>query len=358
MSEKGTGKEEAVVLQQGDTPRSTWPWGGDHVMKATEKMPEDQRKALRWLFFHSIENGIRLSDAADRVGYSTTTLSRAYRGEYEASLDSLVGAIGSYQKICEQRAGVQAAKFVETATARKIWQMCEMAVTYNTIVKIYGDSQIGKTWALEEYARRHNHGQTRYVRLPAAAGIQMLIRGFARACGLSPRSSFEQLRDRVVAATDEDTLWLIDELHQVFTTYQKRACLACLEIVREIHDRTHCGMVLCGTHTAREEIEKGQHAALLQQLDRRGIFTVPLPKYATWSDRNEIARHFGLGAPEGNARQVVDHIVRASGLKAYTTYLQAACKVAAKRKVAVTWSHFEQAYATVADLSGAGGERE
>ena len=344
-------EQTVVSVNDGNVPRSTWSFGGDQVMQHTEKLPEEQRRLLRWLFFHSIENGVPMKDASEKVGYSVTTLYRVYCGEYEGSLDNVCEGIERYQRLCEQRAGIAKAVFVETETSRKIWKVCDAAITYNTIAKIYGDSQIGKTWALEEYARRHNHGQTRYVRLPAAAGIQMLIRGFAQACGISPRSCFEALRDRVVAATDGDTLWLVDELHQAFNTYQKRACVACLELVREIHDRTGCGMVLCGTNVAREEIEKGQHKLLLEQLDRRGIFTLQLAKHATWPDREAIARHFGLPKPEGDIRELVDAIVRTSGLKAFTSYLQAACKLAANRKVAVGWEHFRAAWDAIRRLS-------
>jgi DNA transposition AAA+ family ATPase len=351
-------KEEAKTETGGAAPavqgqeRASWPFGGDQVTAATAQLEEKQRNLVRWLFFYSIENAISMKSASDKIGYSSTTVYRLLRGEYEGNVAEVCAGIARWKRLCDERAEIKEVAFVETATCRKVWQICDAANIYRSVAVIYGDSQIGKTWALQEYARRHNHGQTRYVRLPAAAGVQMLIRNFAHACGISPKSSFEQLRERVVRATDENTLWLVDELHQAFTTYQRHARVACLELIREIHDLTQCGMVLCGTNTARDEIETGQHKELLAQLRRRGIFRLQLPAFATWPDRIAIAKHFGLkDAPEGQVRELIDGIIRKSGLKAYTSFLQAATRIAAKRKAAIEWKHFITAHDVIARLS-------
>ena len=118
------------------------------------------------------------------------------------------------------------------------------ALISQTIVLMYGDSQIGKTTALEEYARRHNHGQTKYIRLPASAGVQLCAKEIAKACFVSTSSSFEGLRDRILKAIDDKNLIIIDELHQSFMSYQKQSQIKVLEFIREIYDRTQCGMVL------------------------------------------------------------------------------------------------------------------
>ena len=345
------GSEVPQPVQDGQE-RATWSFAGDQVTQNTAAYEEKHRALVRWFFFYSIQNGIPMKVAADKIGYSGTTVYRILKGDYQGSLDEVCSSIARWKRICDERQTITRVTFVETATARKIWQICDAANLYQSVAVIYGDSQIGKTWALQEYAARHNHGQTRYVRLPAAAGVQMLIRNFAHACGISPKSSFEQLRERVVRATDENTLWLVDELHQAFSTYQRHSRVACLELVREIHDLTGCGMVLCGTHIAREEIENGQHKEMLAQLRRRGIFRLQLPAFATWPDRLAIARHFGLkDTPEGQVRDLVDQIIHRSGLKAYTSYLQAATRLASRRKTPVDWRHFQAAHDAIARLS-------
>lgn len=351
MNEQQTGTEIQETTEKGQE-RASWPFAGDQVTQNTAGYDEKNRALIRWLFFYSIENGIALKTASEKIGYSNTTVYRLLKGDYQGSVAEVAGAIARWKRLCDERADIQTVAFVETATVRKVWQICDAASVYKSVACIYGQSQIGKTWALQEYARRHNHGQTRYVRLPAAAGVQMLIRAFAHASGISPKSSFEQLRERVAKSTDENTLWLVDELHQAFNTYQKHSRLACLELIREIHDLTQCGMVLCGTNIARDEIESGQHKELLAQLRRRGIFRLQLPEFATWPDRLAIAKHFGLrDAPEGQIRALVERIIVQHGLKAYTSYLQAASRIAAKRKTPMEWKHVQTAYDIIARLS-------
>lgn len=354
MSEEGQSGVEGVeaAAAGGGQARASWSFGGDQVTQNTAGYDEKHRNLVRWLFFYCIEHGIAMKEAGDRIGYSNTTIYRLLKGDYQGSIGEVCGGIARWKRLCDERAEIKTVAFVETQTVKKIWQICEAANIYKSIAVIYGNSQIGKTWALKEYALRHNHGQTRYVRLPAAAGVQMMIRCFAQASGISPKSSFEQLRDRVVKSCDENTLWLVDELHQAFGTYQKHSRIACLELIREIHDLTQCGMVLCGTNIAREEIENGQHKEMLQQLRRRGIFRLQLPEVAPWADRIEIARHFGLkDAPEGSVRKLVEDIVTRSGLKAYTSYLQAASRIASKRKAPMSWAHFQTAVDVIAKLS-------
>jgi hypothetical protein len=60
-----------------------------------------------------------------------------------------------------------------------------------------------------------------------------------------------------------------------------------------------------------------------------------------------IAASYGLPEPTGSARDTVDEIVNSSGLRAYVSYLQAATKMAAKRKQPLSWRHVQDAYDTV-----------
>lgn len=350
MNESKQGMKETAVVVSGQE-RASWPFGGDHVMQATAALPERHRDLIRWLFFHSIESEITMKAAAAAIRYDSSTVFRVMKGEYEGSLENVCEAIEGYKRIADQRAEVAQVAFVETTTVRRIWNMCDAALTYNSISMIWGDSQTGKTWALQEYARRHNHGATKFIRMPAASGVQMVCKTFAEACGLSNKCSFESMRERVTRAIDENTLVIVDELHQAFNTYQKHARVGVLEVIREIHDKTGCGMVLCGTNVARDEIANGQHKMLLEQLRRRGIFTLQIPQHAPWKDLVAIARAYNLDEPEGPSRKVVDEIVTSSGLRAYVSYLRAGTKLANKRKQPIAWKHVLDAYDTVRKYS-------
>jgi len=351
----GERTKESLNGAKGATPRATWPFGGDHVMQATAQMQPKHRDAVRWLFFHCIENGLSIDEAAKAIRYDKTTVYRVCRGDYGAGLGKVVAAVLSYKNTCDRRTGIPEGSFVETNTARKIWKVCDAAVAYKTIAFIFGDSQVGKTTALQEYARRNNHGQTKYIRMAASSGTQLMMKLLAEACAFSPKGCFENLRKRVLGALDENTLVIVDELHLAFFTYHSKARLSCLEVLRELHDRTGCAMVLCGTNVGRDEIDRGPQKEYLEQLRRRGVFRLQLPKYATQGDLNAIAKSFGLPPAEGEAADLVKQIIRANGLKAYTSYLQAAGRIASNTRRKLAWKHFIQAHDVIAKLSDSKG---
>jgi DNA transposition AAA+ family ATPase len=339
--------------EKGATARSSWPFGGDQVMLATSEAPDREKAAVRWFFFHCVDHGFSLRRAGDLVGYSPTVLYRLCKNDYPAKdRNKVLAAIEAYRRTFEQSQGPEHAEFVMTDTAQKIWTHADLAREYHTIAFVYGDSQIGKTWALRAYARANNHGLTKYFRMPSSAGIQLMMQELAMACAFSPDGPYSTLRKRVLHALDENTVVIADEIHQAFVSYHKQARLSCLEVLREIQDRTSCGMVLAGTNTARDEIHSGTYSKLLQQLDRRGIFKLQLPDQATRRDQAQIAKALaGLPPADGDAAELVKQIVRDSGLKAYTTYLKAARKLAENRKEGLNWGHFVQAHDIVAKMS-------
>ena len=53
------------------------------------------------------------------------------------------------------------------------------------------------------FQRQSSPGDTKYIRMPAAAGVQLVAREIALACNLSPRSSFENLRHRILNSLDK-----------------------------------------------------------------------------------------------------------------------------------------------------------
>src|SRR5581483_7560197 len=150
---------------------------GDQVYKATQHMPDAQRSAIRWLHHHGVDNNLDLEELGAMIKqpggkpYSRDSVYQLLTGRREAGIEKMVQAIERLKKLIESRRVVNKLGFIETSLTRKIFSVCEAALTYQKIVQIFGDSQIGKTEALEEYARQNNHGQTIYVRVPEGGGL-------------------------------------------------------------------------------------------------------------------------------------------------------------------------------------------
>jgi DNA transposition AAA+ family ATPase len=324
---------------------------GDVVVAATRDLPEAQRDQIRWLYAFARENGWNLSRLADETKISNTTLYRAFNGTYGAKFDNLVERITTYRRLAEARGTLGDAPFAVTSIAKKIDRTCEWALVSQSIAFIFGNRGLGKTLAFERRRETHNHGQTKLIRMPASAGVQLMMREIAKACYLSPNSCFDNLRERVLAAIDHTNLVIIDELHQVFLSYNKGSAIKCLEVIREIHDRTKCGMVLCGTTQLKKEISLGQHAEMLEQFTDRGVLKIQLPTKLPRADVLLIAKGYGLeDEPEGSAGELVNELMEARSLRKFGKLLQAATRFAAKNNDRVTWAHFLKAHDILAKL--------
>lgn len=337
--------------------KATLNIGGDTVKRIISEqvqagtINQDQSDLVWWYFAYAKTRRWSLTQASGELGYgSNTTLFRLWNGTYGAKLDNICSRIARYKAIAEERAGYSRIGFIETNIARRIFHACEAALISQTVVIIYGDSQIGKTRALMQYAAVNNHGQTKYIRMPASAGVQIVAKEIARACFVSAHSSFEGLRERIMNAIDANTLMIFDEMHQPMLSYHKSSQMKIYEFIREIYDRTGCGMVLCGTNVFRREIQEGKLAQLLEQLRRRCTHPIQLPSKPPRADIDLIAKEFGLKAPQDAAFDVIKGMIQRSGLGMYIKFLQAASRMAGKAGEKLSWDHFVRAHDIIAKL--------
>ncbi len=327
------------------------PMGAAKVYEATKDMPPNQRDAIRWFFAYTKEKGYSMKTAAAQIKKDTSTISRIFSGTYNASVKEVVTAIESFKRIAEQRDAITTIGFVPTSISRKIFSLVEFSLASNSVGFIYGNSQIGKTLSLEEIKRRHSHGVVKYVRMPATPGVQLLMQEIAHACNVNKDGCFTHLRDQVIKSLDKNNVLIVDEIHEAMQAHQKRTAIAVFEMLREIHDRTKCGLVLCGTNVARDHFHEGEHKKILEQLLRRGVGKLQLPQVAPRDDLDAIAKAYGLPPATDDAEQLMNVIMRESGLGTFTKFLSAASNYAANRKEKPTWAHFVRAHDMLAKLS-------
>jgi hypothetical protein len=322
------------------------------LAKVQAKEIEQLHADLIWWFFcYCKEQNFGLAEAGKQIDKDSTTVYRLFNCTYGARLDNICTDIARLKKIVHERSGQVKLDFVETSIAKIIWRACDGALITQSVAFIFGDPQIGKTTALEEYARRNNHGQTKFVRMPASAGVQLFLREMARACFVSAHRSFEGMRESVLNAIDDKTLIIIDEAHQCFLSYQKGSQIKVLELVREIYDRTHCGLVLCGTNVLRREIQEGKLAQMLEQLRRRGTIKIQLPARPPKADLDRIAKKFNLAPAEDLALEIIKEMLHTSGLGMVVKYLQNAARMASREGKKLSWDHFIQAHDIIQKLS-------
>src|SRR3990167_9332535 len=182
-----TGREKQAINIAGDT-----------VTLGTADYPEPHKTLIRWLHAFAKDSNWTWADLERNLKMSTTTAYRVFTGKYRnpdsgelIDLTNLCDKIARYKELAEERALTNKIPFTETSVFRRINLFCHTALVSQTIVMIYGESQIGKTAALREVQRRQNHGQTIYVLMPASAGGQGMLHTIGAACHISVRTSFE-----------------------------------------------------------------------------------------------------------------------------------------------------------------------
>jgi DNA transposition AAA+ family ATPase len=329
--------------------RASLPYGGDQVMRGTAHYPDEHRDLVRWLFFHCVEEGIVLKDVCRKMKRDASTISRVLIGSYRnpntgapVDLTNIVADIKKYRDRWQvERDANNQFHYIHTPVIGvNSWSICDFAADTGTIAFIWGESQTGKSWALRAYQRAHNHGRSRYCSLLPASGQLMMLREIARACGISAKTSYDKLIDRIIKSLDKSNLLIVDELHQVTTTYHARSKINCLELLRTIHDRSGCGMVLCGTNTFRDEVQEGRDKKLLEQLRKRGPAVFQCPSHAPEADVDALVAGWKLPRIPDALRDEVMGLVIERGLLVFTTFIKSGQRLAAKDKQAFTWQHF------------------
>jgi hypothetical protein len=246
--------------------------------------------------------------------------------------------------------------FIETDLTRQIFATCRQAFVKGRFTFIFGESQIGKTSALSEYAQRH--GQTVLARVPAGGGMHHFLAELSVRVGMSPNQSATQCRRRITECFDSKTLLIVDEAHQFF---MKRSGIEVLEFLRGIHDTRGCGLVLCGTNALKAGMARSSAADVLRQIWRRKFAPLQLPNRPSAKILEQFAAAFNLD-PAPNKNMTVSHsrtnietgedetrsivrnpfllqeeIITSEGLGTWVRTLEAAKEFAEEKQRKITW---------------------
>ncbi len=330
---------------------------GDAVNRNTANLPDDQRTELRWLHCHGDERDLTNKQLGELIGYSESTISRLYGSDlkYAGNLDEVCDAIRKVRlaQEAERAAGKgDRAPFIETNLSRHVWKLCTAAQEYRRMVFAYGESQIGKSRSLKEFAERHK-GDVVYWEMPVGGALANFLANGAEALRFSARAKTRELRRRIIDAFDGRMLLIVDQLHRAFSDSHGRALdklsraqLATLDFLIEVFDAKEPGMALFGTNVFRDGLKGFENANFFKQLRRRGLNTdgFQLPDIPSRADLNTFAKHYGLAPATGDALELQSTIISQDGLGLWITRLVSAKRRAAKLGRRVEWSDVIRAH--------------
>lgn len=312
---------------------------------------EEDGEEVFWLYSYAKEFHLNEADLAVKMGaYDKNTLYQLFRGLYGVFKDgrcsswaNIIKAIRAFKAVELEEMKKKNIGIIETEVKQTVFRACDAALADGMPAFIYGASQIGKTTALLEYKRLHNHGRTVYLRMGSNWTKARLVRelGILFGNGMK-KAAIWDLEDKIVGSLTRYNLLIIDEFHLALETTSERAAKEIVEFIREIYDRSGCGLVLSGTKVGLEGLEGGRNRMLFDQLRRRGVVKVVLPDVPPRRDINEIARTFELPAPQGEDLTTAKTLIQTRGLGVFLKYLQKAYAVTRKAKVELTWEAFKK----------------
>lgn len=311
-------------------------------MVADGRITTGEKGLVMWFFGLCRERGYNMTEAGKLIRYTSTTVSRLFRGSYEGNVQKVISAIRSFKQLEAERSRMMSDEFIETSVWHKIRQTCDLAILRHRPVRIVGPSQIGKTRALTEYQRRSEY-LVRYCRIPAAPRFRSVVETVAEACAVSTSSDLTTMRKKVLKSLDQNTLLIVDELHELAISAGKRTAMDSVEWLRELYDRRDCGLVVCGTRTMEDDLIYGEQRGWLDQFDQRCSMVLNIPLVLPDADINLITQRAGMPAPS----EIDLEMLRTLRMSRLMLSLNLTADIAERRGIDKTWDLFRSALATV-----------
>lgn len=346
---------------------------GDTIARTCKDLTDDQRAALNWAANFCRSRNMSHADLAKLLKkpgseetYDPTSVFHAFTGGREpgsGSMERFAQAVHTLRRRIEETEARSSVAFVETATYRTIERACQSAFKKKRIGFILGETQTGKSRCANEYAKRHNHGETKYFRIPAGGNYRDFLLEMADVLGISGQLKSYEMQRRIMNCFDERTLVIIDEGEQCLDS---KGGMRIIEFLREIWDRRKCGLVIIGALNFRNALHGNTVNYTLKKLSLRGIRPIVLPSRPSEADLDQFAAAFGLDpAPDadksvkapsdvsefmpevikGNPRRIQAEVIRDFGLGRWLATLEEARDLAEAASGQMTWGRVILAHA-------------
>lgn len=349
---------------------------GAVVKESIKDLPEDEQDAIWWLsqYCHTHNLGREKLNALLKKpnggGYyssdSITQLLSGGRTRRGENITPILDAIRTLRKLEDARAEQVTSDFIETRLFGVIEKRCEKALRRQRIMFIFGDSQIGKSKCLVEYQRRHNHGETIYVEVPSTGSLSAFLKELGKTLNI-PISAKTGIAESVIKTFDSRMLLIVDEAHRALIARKNTGGSAIMNFLRELYNKSACGIVISMTNEGRDELLNGNHKKSYEQIWRRRIAPLQLPNITPADDLALFARAYGLApATEAKIKVTISYtdgdgkiqnrqhsesplelqtgVNQIEGLGVWISILQDASDIAREQGRAITWGAVIKAY--------------
>jgi DNA transposition AAA+ family ATPase len=266
-------------------------------------LPQETQDELAWFHQHALEEGLNWKQCTEALGYSQTVIWRSLKGEYnDGKYEPIIDAIRSYRKIISERLTIKNAAFRETPITRLVTGALSYAMANNSMTVITGESRQGKTASALWWRDENNHGRTVFMTAPAYGSCRALLKEIAASLGINRNTGLTNMHESILRAFNSNRMLIVDEAHRLLPK-DARTDPVMLEILRDIHDRTGCGLALLTTARFGEGIKRSTY--MYEQVLGRIGMPVQLPREMTWECIEPIVSQYLKAVPADLRKELI-----------------------------------------------------
>lgn len=268
---------------------------------------------------HISDNGISQAKLAKESGINAGALSAYLNGSYQGDIASVEAKLTAYfdKKEVQAREFVEAPAFIETATARQIFKTLEFAQIATCLATIYGASGVGKTKAIQEFAKSHANVWL-VTASPSRSSLSEILYEIALELGINDAPRRKGTLSRLIARKIKGTegLLIVDEADHL--PYDA------LEELRIMQEEAGIGLVLVGNDKVYTRMKGGIHPSHeYARLWSRVAKNTSIQK-AKKADVQSVAKAWGLEADEEAVTVMHSITENGGGLRSLTQTLRLA----------------------------------
>lgn len=205
--------------------------------------------------------GLSQAKAGAQLGYSPAVVSTYLKGLYKGDVAAIDKAVVELADRYRSKQKDVAADFVQTPTASRILEICGLAHDMSDIYLVIGEAGLGKTMALKEYAARKSN--VTLMEVDPTFTAKVMLQELCTLLGITAaRNSHAMMTAIIDKLKGSDRLLIVDEAELL--SYKP------LEILRRIHDKTGCAIVLAGMPKLRANL-RGARGEYKQLFSRIGL---------------------------------------------------------------------------------------
>ena len=191
---------------------------------------------------------------------------------------------------------------VRTIVTERIIQALDYCRDYSAMVYVTGPTGRGKTYTAEWWAGENNHGRTKYIRVPSDCTRRALVQELCKVAGCATCGSCAEMEGNLRRAIGPRNIIIADEAGHLLSRSGRPG--GAIELLRDLHDMTGCGVALIFTDVYLAEIKRGRNADYFEQFLGRLEFPVEIPQKPR---RDEVRQVLTTFFADGVSEELVSY---------------------------------------------------